>query len=109
MTTTTAPVPLTQQAALLLLDDAWEALDRAVAERFECPDCKAAGTGWCEPDNCLFLAAEEIGRAKAQIRACHSDEQAREIVTGVMDRLSDKTRFGDASEVAFFGVAGGAR
>lgn len=110
MSTMTLPALMTQTTAFLLLDEALGRLDRALNDPFDCIACKAAGTGWCEACTRLDRARDEIGQAKTQVRACLSDPQAREIVTGVMDRLADKKRFGDASEIAFFGaVAGGAR
>jgi hypothetical protein len=103
--TMTLPALMTQTTAYLLLHDAQESLAGVLVEHSECGDCKASGTGWCEPCNGLRLAAEEVGRAKALVKDSLSDRDARETVGWLIDLLSDKGRYGDAGEVAFFGVA----
>jgi hypothetical protein len=95
---------MTRALAFILLDDAWQALDAAVSERMDCGDCKAAA-GWCEKCAGLDKAAEQVKQAWGHVRIVQSDEQAQEIVKAVIALLSDKRRYGDAGEVAFFGVA----
>ena len=103
-TATGLPALMTQTVALLLLDEAHGNLLRPLAERDDCGDCKASA-GWCGPCHALFLASELIGLALAEARFCQSDRDARKIASDVIDLLSDKGRYGDAGEVAFFGVA----
>lgn len=110
MSTMTLPALMTQTVAFLLLDEAEGRLNAALNEPFDCGACKAAGTGWCETCLKLDAALDVIGPAKYHVKICRSDNKARGIVVRAMDEVADKARFGDAYDIAFFGVvAGGAR
>ena len=102
-----SPPVLSKTVALVVLDGAWEALDKALDERADCTECQARH-GWCEVDSAMDYAREAIAGAQSQVRRTGSDRQAAEITFTLVQVLAGK-RYGAASQVALAGViAGGA-
>jgi len=99
---------LSKDLAELILDGAWKALDDKLTERADCVFCKGAMSGWCEECTDVNVALELIAGAKTQVRRCHSDRQAREIVIGLTGALTGTGRYGIASGTRIV-TAGGAR
>lgn len=100
------PAVMTKSVAELILDGAWEALDKALDDRADCAECKARH-GWCEDCGGMDYARDAVAGAQSQVRRAKSDRQASEITFTLVQTLAGK-RYGVASQVALAGaVAGG--
>jgi hypothetical protein len=91
----TPPAILSKTVAELLLDGAWDALDKALDNRADCVECKARH-GWCEDCGGMDYARDAIAGAQSQVRRTASDRQAAEITVTLVQTLSGK-RYGVAS------------